>query len=121
MTDKPDTTREAVERLAAWHDGEALAWAKTYGERNSTANMHRVEATTLRTLAADNDALRAEVAALRQALTPFAEAAYDWDPDKNAGHVFQDSETIDFSRLRVVHLRAARATIRARAGGAGDE
>jgi len=63
MTDKADTTREAVERLAESHDRLAEK-----GSVGMYPSWHRQRAYVLRTLAAENDALRAEVAALQHTL-----------------------------------------------------
>jgi hypothetical protein len=54
-----DTSAEAVERLAAWHDNEAGAWAAD-GGNVVLAKIHRLHAATLRALAAERDAARAD-------------------------------------------------------------
>jgi hypothetical protein len=92
-------------------------------------------ATTLRTLAAENDALRAEVAALRQAVerargeereacATIAEGrvyreryrTWPWwiNRDGSEGNRSTDSDIVQ-------HADKIAAAIRARAGGAGDE
>jgi hypothetical protein len=71
MTDKPDTSTEAVERLAKFQDNATIYFVNrpTGGEDrahwSNVANSETCEKTanTLRKLAADNDALRAEVEA----------------------------------------------------------
>ena len=132
-----DTTREAVERLAKY------AAAATPDAGHTAA--------TLRTLAAENDTLRAEVAALRQAV----EQARQWDEYHPAfldgaragawrarrdaleeAAVFCETydEAFTSRRAGTIHHvtpkmervsgengKAYAAAIRARAGGAGDE
>jgi len=49
-----DTSAEAVERLAAWHDNEARRWARD-GGNVALARIHREHAATLRALRAERD------------------------------------------------------------------
>jgi hypothetical protein len=63
MTDKPDTTREAVERLARGFD-IIFCRPPPVDYTLISAARSTETATTLRTLAAENDALRAEVASI---------------------------------------------------------
>jgi ABC-type transporter Mla subunit MlaD len=78
MTDKPDTapTREAVERLAGWMDNAAASTSSLPKTHSAFSNA----ATTLRALAAERDALRAEldgVAALKDSAMRSAALAHE--------------------------------------------
>jgi hypothetical protein len=127
MTDKPDTTREAVERLAADYDdgGACVPDDKCRVQRADCCLCART-ATTLRALAADNDALRAEVAALRQAVERARGEALEEAAALIETHVYSQGASGPYlrhaadARLDTHHATIA-AAIRARAGGAGDE
>lgn len=56
MTDT-DTSAEAVERLARWHDQEAGAW-RSDGGNMDLARIHDLHAATLRALLTERDAAR---------------------------------------------------------------
>ena len=53
MTDKPDTSAEAVENIANWHAIEGHAWAGTESE---LGRRHNATAATLRALVTERDA-----------------------------------------------------------------
>ena len=63
MTDKPDTSTEAVERLARKHDLVRFTMGMKAWQHDDTA-------ATLRTLAAENDALRDALEAIERAHIP---------------------------------------------------
>jgi chromosome segregation ATPase len=146
MTDKPDTTREAVERLAQAMEARIF---EVYAGHGNVIEQPDPDcnnaATTLRTLAAENDALRAEVAA-------HSEERMGWNKMLNAARSLKNSLTekltkaeAEVAALRQAVERARREgleegaqlamecaydgftpaeivdAIRARAGGAGNE
>jgi hypothetical protein len=126
-----DTTSEAVERWAEAHDRLAEK-----GSLGLYPAWHRQRAYILRTLAAERDALRAEVAALRQsierarreALEEAAEIAlaYSQKRRRDAANAKigmnpskrQSGATHGAAADTAYYLHQA---IRARAGGAGNE
>jgi uncharacterized protein YfaS (alpha-2-macroglobulin family) len=145
MTDKPDTTREAVERMLVAL--ERPLW-EGHGEES---DLPEEASYLLRTLAAENDALRAslrevdeklscyraqdqhmaavnsqmqseidalraQVAALRQAV----ERARGEALEEAAGIAEAPLRSLTYGGCRTAYEMVARA-IRARAGGAGNE
>ena len=72
MTDKPDTSAEAVERLARLYDDAGLCRA------TSQHPSHAHTAFTLRALVAERDAARAEVARMTQRPEPPPEPNPQW-------------------------------------------
>lgn len=62
-----DTSREAIEARAAWHDNEAGAWASD-GANHMLARIHRDHAAAFRALLAQRDAALRDLAAAREAL-----------------------------------------------------
>ena len=134
MTDKPDTSTEAVERLAKFQDNATIYFVNrpTGGEDrahwSNVANSETCEKTanTLRKLAAERDALRAEVAALQQAVERARGEALEEAAALIETHVYSQGASGPYlrhaadARLDTHHATIA-AAIRARAGGAGDE
>ena len=96
-----DTSTEAVEQLAAYHSMSVDRYDAE--EESGLKACAAMTAATLRSLAAERDALRAEVAALRQAVEEVAVLV----------------KIANFSWNRYPKFHAIRA--RARAGGAGNE
>jgi len=137
MTDKPNTTREAVERLAQAMEARIF---EVYAGHGNVIEQPDPDcnnaATTLRTLAAERDALRAEVATLRQAVerargealeeAAVVALAYSQKRRRDAAKV-KSGAVLPKRQSSNMHGAAADAAyylcqaIRARAGGAGDE
>jgi hypothetical protein len=87
MSNAADTSAEAVEALASWHDNEAGAWASD-GGNIALGRIHRKHAATLRALLAEREALREA-----QAWKPIETAPKDGTPLLLAGWWNEDPDS----------------------------
>lgn len=104
---KIDTTREAVERLAEFHDGIAKSYDDYIrGPYTTTKANHMSVAATLRALLAERDLAAAQTAAaVREALLPTIKAARQDERTAIAAYIgMSPSEVTD----RQYHMEAIR-------------